>query len=60
MCDCTLLAHVTVLDVTVTLDRDMSISEDNGTVQVCATLSSIEPTERDFNITLATSDGTGK
>jgi tellurite resistance protein len=51
---------VTVLGVTVSLDGDMSVSEDAATVQVCATLSAIEPTERDFNITVATSDGTGK
>ncbi len=28
-------------------------------VQVCAMLSAMEDTERDFTITLATSDGTG-
>ena len=34
--------------------------EGDGQVQVCATLFSQEDIERDFIVTLATSDGTGK
>ena len=37
-----------------------SVSEEDGMVQVCATLSAMEMTERDFTITLATSNDTGK
>ena len=37
----------------------VSVGEGDGIVQVCATLSAVEATERDFTITLATSDGTG-
>ncbi len=35
------------------------VGEGDEMVQVCATLSSMEATERNFTITLATSDGTG-
>ena len=37
----------------------VSVGEGDGMVQVCATLSAVEDTERDFTITLTTSDGTG-
>ncbi len=37
----------------------MNVGEGDGTVQVCATLSALEDTERDFTITLSTSDGSG-
>ena len=36
---------------------ELSVAEDEGTVQVCATLSL--STEVDITVTLATSDGTG-
>ncbi len=38
----------------------LSVGEGDGMVQACATLSTVEDTERNFTITLATSDGTGK
>ena len=37
----------------------INITEGSATVQVCATLSATDYTERSFGITLATSDGTG-
>ncbi len=46
-------------DVTVSLPAIMSVGEGDGMVQVCATLSAVEDTERDVAITLATSDNTG-
>ncbi len=44
--------------VSVSLPSAMSVGEGDGTVEVCATLTSAVATERDFMITLATSDGT--
>ncbi len=38
----------------------MSVNEGDEMVQVCATLSVINDTERSISVTLATSDGTGK
>ena len=37
-----------------------SVGEGSGSLKVCATLLSIEDTERDFVVALVTSDGTGK
>ena len=37
----------------------VSVGEEDGMVQVCATLSAVNDTERNFAITLATSDDTG-
>ena len=37
----------------------LSLSEDNGTVSVCVSLLSPLPTERNVEVMLATSDGTG-
>ena len=49
-------------DVTVSVPAMVSVGEGDGMVQVCATLSAVEETERDFNVTLSTSnvDGTGE
>ena len=47
------------VDVSVSVPAMVSVGEGDGMVQVCATLSTVEDTERDFTITLATSDGTG-
>ena len=45
--------------VTVSLPPTMTVAEDGGTVMVCATLSNATmATDRDFMITLATSDDT--
>ncbi len=45
--------------VSVSLPYAMSVGEGDGRVEVCATLSGAAvATERDFLITLATSDGT--
>ena len=49
----------TLLDVTVSVPSMISLNEGDGTVQVCVTLSTIEISERDFIIELATNDGTG-
>ena len=45
-------AEVSVPDV-------LSVTEDEGTVQVCATLNTLFIAEFDITVTLATSDGTG-
>ncbi len=46
-------------DVMVSVPAMLSVNEGDGMVQVCATLSAIEATERNFTITLDTRDGTG-
>ena len=46
--------------MTVSIPAVVSVGEEDGMVQVCATMSAVEDTERDFTITLATSDGTGE
>jgi hypothetical protein len=38
----------------------MSVGEEGGMVQVCATLSAVNDTERNFTITLTTDNGSGK
>ena len=38
----------------------LSVAEAEGRVEVCAMLSAPETTERDFTVSLATSDGDGK
>lgn len=48
-----------VTDVTVTVPSKLNVSEGDGSVQVCMTLVALESTERDFSITIATSDDTG-
>ena len=51
---------MSITDVTMFLQSMLqSIDEGDGTVQVCATLLAMEDTERDFVITLATSEDTG-
>ncbi len=47
------------LDVTVSVPAMLTVGEGDGMVQVCATLSAIEDTERNFTLTLSTNDGTG-
>ena len=37
----------------------VSVDEGDGMVQVCAELSAVEATQREFSVTLATSDGSG-
>ena len=46
-------------DVTVSVPAMLSVGEGDGMVQVCATLSAVEETERNFTITLTNSDDTG-
>jgi hypothetical protein len=46
-------------EVTVSVPAMMSVGEGDGMVQVCATLSAVNDTERDFTIALATGDGSG-
>ena len=45
--------------MSVSVPAMVSVDEGDGMVQVCAALSAVEDTERDFSVTLATSDGTG-
>ena len=46
---------------TLSVPAVVSVAEDEGTVQVCATLDiQLYTTAVDINMTLATSDGTGK
>ena len=42
------------------IPTSIEVSEDEETVQLCVTLSTREPTERDFNVILVTSNNTGK
>ena len=42
--------------MTVSIPSMVSVDEEDGMVQVCATLSALDDTERDFSITLATED----
>ena len=55
------LLIVTLLcaEVTVSIIAPVLVDEGDGNVQVCAVLSSQEDTERDFDIVIATMDGTG-
>ena len=46
-------------DVTVSVPAMVSVGEGDGTVTVCARLSAVEATERNFTISLNSSDGTG-
>ncbi len=46
-------------DVTVSDPAMLSVDEGDGMVQVCATLSAVEDTQRNFIITLTTNDDTG-
>ena len=46
-------------DVTVSIPAVENVGEEDRMVQVCATLSAVEDTERNFTITLATNNGTG-
>ena len=47
-------------DVTVSLPAMMVFGEEDGIVQVCATLSAVGSTERDVITTLETNEGTGR
>ena len=42
------------------IPMSLEVGEGDGLVQVCATLSAVEATERNFMVTLMTTDGTGK
>ena len=46
-------------DVLVFVPTMLSIGEEDEMVQVCAILSALEDTEKDFIVTLATNDDTG-
>ena len=46
--------------MTVSIPVSVGVGEGDGLVQVCAMLSAMEVTERNFTVTLITSDGTGK
>ena len=43
-------------DVTVMVPAMVSVDEGDGMVQVCAELNATEATQREFSVTLATSD----
>ena len=47
------------IDVIVSLSAMISVTEGDDSVQVCPTLFSMDNTERNFIVTLGTSDGTG-
>ena len=47
-------------DVGVSIPISMEIGEGDGLVQVCATLSAIEATERNLSVRLMTINGTGR
>ena len=47
-------------DVSVSLPATIIVGEGEGMVEVCATLSAMEDTERNFMITLTTDDDTGE
>ena len=51
--------NVVHTDVMVSVPTTAIISEGNGMVEVCAILSAMEATERDFTVTLATNNDTG-
>ena len=46
-------------DVTVMVPAMVSVDEGDGMVQVCAELNAVEVTQREFSVTLATSDDSG-
>ena len=46
-------------DVNVSVAAVISVGEEAGMVQVCAVLSAMNDTRRDFVISLTTRDGTG-
>ena len=48
-----------LIDVTVSLPAMIGVGEGDGSVKVCTTLYSNGSIEKDFIITLGTSDGTG-
>ena len=48
-----------MLDVSLSIPFSMSVMESDYTVEICATLSSAEATERDIKISLVSKDGTG-
>ena len=48
-----------LVDVSVSIPAMERIGEGSGTLTVCALLSAFEDTERNLNISLSTSDGTG-
>ena len=48
------------IDVTASAQTTtMSVSEEDGILEVCAVISAMENTERNFALTLAANDGTG-
>ena len=48
------------VDVIVSIPVMVRVNEEDEMVQVCAVLTSVENTERNFTITLATKDATGE
>ena len=46
-------------DVTVMVPAMVSVDEGDGMVQVCAELNAMEATQREFSVTLTTSDDSG-
>ncbi len=45
--------------MTVLVLESLSVSEEDGTVQVCSIKQAFESSERDFAVTLASNDSTG-
>ena len=48
-----------VADVSVSVPAMLSVSEGDGNVEVCVSLSALSDTERDFIVTLTSSNDTG-
>ena len=48
------------VDVSVSLPAMISVGESGGMMEVCATLSAMEDTQRNFTILLVAEDDTGK
>ena len=46
--------------MTVSIPAMESVGEEDGMVEVCATLCAVEETEKEFDIMLATNDDLGK
>ena len=47
------------IDITVSVPSMVRVNEGDGTVQICAMLSSIEDTQRNFSINMATREISG-
>ena len=49
-----------IAGVSVSVPTMLSVGEEEGVVEVCASLSAMSDTERDFTVTLTTGSNTGE